>query len=209
MRRSGIVHRPGMANELMQELAPLLAADGIDLNAPLTVDLATLNEAIGRAVERSNFERFVAVGENRTYALTVLRLTAEALAEGSMHVVEVVVHGLEPEPGDGGKPSIAQVIGVSLGMLDTWHRDPSIATVIAKARPPKWNRQANSAAADVLALARKRRAFDSIAALHGKHNGLAILEGGVLAVAGTVHAWAAAENKSVRDMVAAVLVEPE
>lgn len=54
--------------------------------------------------------------------------------------------------------------------------------LFGKARPRKWNRQAASAAADVLAVARKGRAFDSIGAVHAKHSGLAILQGGVLAV---------------------------
>lgn len=206
-RRAGVVDKPGMADELMRELAPLLAAEGIDLNDPSTVDIATLDEAMGRAVERRNFELFVAVGETREYALTVLRMTSEALAEGSVHLVEVVIRGLEPEPEEAGKPSIAQMIGVSLGMLDTRHSDASLAGVVAGSRVPKWNSRARSAATDILSLARKGHAFDSIGTLHRNHSGLVILEGGVIAVAGTVQAWAAAENQSVRDRASAVLAE--
>ena len=32
MAQAGIVHKPGMAEELLSQLAPLLAADGIDLD---------------------------------------------------------------------------------------------------------------------------------------------------------------------------------
>lgn len=196
-----------MADDLLREVAPLLAAEGIYLDDPSTYDLATVNEALGRAVDRRNFERFVAVGETRAYALTVLRLTSEALAEGSLNLVEVIIRGLEPEPEEAGKPSIAQAIGVSLGLLDTWHSDPDVAGFLVSARVPKWNARGRSAATDVLALAGKGRAFDAIGTLHRKHSGLAILEGGVLAVAGTLQAWAAAEHKSVRDLAASALIE--
>lgn len=206
-RRAGVVHSPGMADELMLEIAPLLAAEGIDLSDPSTLDLATINEALGRAVERRNFELFVATGETRAYALTVLRMTSEALAEGSIQLVEAAIRGLESNPEEVGKPSIAQVIGVSLGMLDIWHGDSSLAGVLARTRVPKWNSRARSAATDVLSLARTGRAFDAIGALHRKHSGLALLEGGMITVAATIQAWAAAEDQSVRDRALLVLAK--
>ncbi|HOA28237.1 MAG TPA: hypothetical protein PKG51_12060, partial [Arachnia sp.] len=55
MARAGIVHKPGMAEELLSQLAPLLAADGIDLdNLAEDVDLDTLNAALGSAVDKRN-----------------------------------------------------------------------------------------------------------------------------------------------------------
>jgi hypothetical protein len=51
---------PGMAQEMLREMAPLLAEEGIDLdNVP---DLETLNRAMARAVERRNLELFSPVG---------------------------------------------------------------------------------------------------------------------------------------------------
>ncbi len=45
-----VEHRPGMADELLRELAPLLAEDGIDLGDPDQVpDLQTLQAAMQRA----------------------------------------------------------------------------------------------------------------------------------------------------------------
>ena len=206
---TGVVHSPGMADELLKEVAPLLAAEGIDLDDPSSYDLATVSAALARAVERRNFDRFTAFGETRADALTALRLTSEAFAAGSMHLVEAVVYGVEPEPTEPGKASVAQVIGVCLGMLDTWHSDSTLSGSLARARMPKWNSRARAAATDILALARKGRAFDSIGTLHRRHSGLAILEGGVLAVAGTLEAWAASENQSVRNLGAAVLATSE
>ena len=198
-----------MADELLKEVAPLLAAEGIDLNDPSSYDLATFNAALTRAVERKNFELFTAFGKTRADALTVLRLASDAFAEGNVALVEAVVYGVEPEPTEPGKASVAQVIGVSLGMLDTWHSDSTLSGSFARARLPKWNSRARAAGTDILALARKGRAFDAIGTLHRRHSGLAILEGGVLTVAGTLEAWAASENQSVRDLGAAVLAAPE
>ena len=49
LNRAGITHRPGMADEFLQEIGPLLAADGIDMDNPnQDMDLDDLNE-IGRA----------------------------------------------------------------------------------------------------------------------------------------------------------------
>ena len=57
MAEKGVVHRPGVAAEIMQGLAPLLAAEGIDLENPdEDVDLDTLNAALARATEQYNLE---------------------------------------------------------------------------------------------------------------------------------------------------------
>jgi hypothetical protein len=59
-----IRHQPGIAADLMRELAPLLAAEGIDLNAAL--DLETLQAALDRAIERRNVALFTPVGKPAT-----------------------------------------------------------------------------------------------------------------------------------------------
>ena len=161
----------------MSEIAPLLAEDGIDVDKLAAPDLDTLNAAIGRAVEpssrraveRRNFERFTPIGQNRTAAQTILRLSAEAISDGHPDLARVVIHGLEPEP-DGNKPSIAQVIGVSTGVLDTWHTDPHLRAALHGTRIPVWEKHARTAGTDILALARKGRAFDSIGGLHRQHD---------------------------------------
>jgi len=46
-----IQHKPGLANEMLRELAPLLAEEGIDVDDIDVPDLETLQAAMNRAVE--------------------------------------------------------------------------------------------------------------------------------------------------------------
>ena len=54
MAAAGVVHKPGIAQEALRDLAPFLAEDGIDLSDPGTADLETLNAALARATSRYN-----------------------------------------------------------------------------------------------------------------------------------------------------------
>jgi hypothetical protein len=54
--------KPGMADELLRELAPLLAEEGIDVSNIDVPDLDTLRQALNRAVERHNMAMFTPVG---------------------------------------------------------------------------------------------------------------------------------------------------
>ena len=74
---------PGLANETLRELAPLLAEDGIDVDNIDVPDLNTLQAALNRAVERHNMARFTPVGQARELAITMLRLVIEAITEGN------------------------------------------------------------------------------------------------------------------------------
>jgi hypothetical protein len=204
MYDAGVVHKPGLAAELLQEIGPLLAEDGFDIDNLETTDLDTLNLALGRAIERRNFERFVPVGQTRAMALTALRLTAEAISENESALAKALIHSIQPEPDDG-MPSIAQTIGVSLGVLDTWHTDPQLRHAVQRTRMPVWEKHARTAGTDILALARKGRAFDSISGLHAHHNGLTILHGSILAVTGTLQTWATHEHTTVRELSTRVL----
>ncbi len=205
---AGITHRPGMADDLLTEMAPLLAAEGIDLNDPSTFDMESLNAALGRAIERTNMERFTPFGVTRANTLAVLRLTSEAISEGNVQIAEVVIRGIEPEPKTPDKPSVAHVIGVSLGLLDTWHGDPGLSQSLTRVRVPKWPSRPRAAATDMIALAQKGRAFESVGALHRRFDGLTILEGSILAVTGTLQTWAASTNQSVRELGLTALAEP-
>ncbi len=65
-----IQFKPGLANEMLRELAPPLAEEGIDVDNIDVPDLATLQAAMNRAVERSNMAWFTPVGQARDYAVT-------------------------------------------------------------------------------------------------------------------------------------------
>jgi hypothetical protein len=94
---------------------------------------------------------------------------------------------------------------VSAGVADSWHGDQKLMDALARMVIPQWDDRGRVAAAEILALARKGRAFDSIGVLHRRHSGLAILEGGALVVAGSVIAVAKAQDRDVRAVAADLL----
>jgi len=78
--------KPGMANEMLRELAPLLAEEGIDLDDMAVADVETLQRALNRAVERHNLALFTPVGDTRELAVAALRLIVEAPGSDSARV---------------------------------------------------------------------------------------------------------------------------
>src|SRR5512135_622605 len=70
---------PGLADDLLGELAPLLAEEGIDVDHIDVPDLQTLQAAMNRAVERLNMTRFTPVGPARDLAVAALRRAVAAL----------------------------------------------------------------------------------------------------------------------------------
>src|SRR5947207_8387657 len=74
--------KPGMANELLQQLAPLLAEEGIDVKNIDASDPGSLQQALNRAIERHNMAMFTPVGHARELAAVTMRLAAEAIAGG-------------------------------------------------------------------------------------------------------------------------------
>ena len=83
--------RPGLANETLHELAPLLAEEGIDVDNIDVPDLDTLQHAMNRAVERHNMARFTPVGPARDLAVAALRLVVEAIADDDTAVAAAVL----------------------------------------------------------------------------------------------------------------------
>ena len=112
----------------------------------------------------------------------------------------MTVNAVTPDPGDDGRPSVAHIIGLSVGLLDSWHTDPKRRTVSAPPMIPGWHPTARKAATDIIALARKGRAFDALSALHTTYTGHALLHGSVLAVAATLIAQANTEQCTVHDL---------
>lgn len=51
---AGVVHKPGMARDVLRDLAPFLAEEGVDLDRPVVPDLETLNAALARATASDN-----------------------------------------------------------------------------------------------------------------------------------------------------------
>ncbi len=115
-----IQFKPGMANELMAELAPLLAEEGIDVNNLDVDDIDTLQQAMNRAIERRNMELFTPVGEVRQIAVVTLWLIVEAILDGDSQLAGAIIDQIQPESPDNAVATVASCIGICLGLLDEW-----------------------------------------------------------------------------------------
>ncbi len=192
--------KPGLAGDMLRELAPLLPEEGIDLDGVDVPDLQTLQAAMNRAVERLNMTRFTPVGRARDLAVAALRQAVEALAEDDTEQATAVLEQVQPEsPGDRAA-TVSGCIGVALGLLDDWLAgdEPSApAGMSYRVELPAGHWLGERAATDILALARKGRAFRSLDTLIVKQGGQNVLYGSVLTLAAAVRTWAADTNTSV------------
>ena len=118
--RPEIQFKPGMADELLHELAPLLAGEGIDADNIDVPDLDTLQRALGRAVERHNMAMFTPIGQARELAAVTMRLTAEAIADGDTPLAASILDQAQPESPDGSSATVSACVGLALGLLDRW-----------------------------------------------------------------------------------------
>jgi hypothetical protein len=116
-----IQHRPGLAKDMLRELAPLLAEEGIDVDNIDVPDLETLQAAMNRAVERHNMALFTPIGQAHEYAVTTLRLVVEAVADNDTALAAAILDSVPPEaPPDGKSATVAGCTGIALGLLDEW-----------------------------------------------------------------------------------------
>lgn len=210
LARQGIRHQPGMSAELLEQLGPLLKAEGVDLDDPDNPpDLETLNAAMAVAVERHNMHLHTPVGRHRDLALAMLREIAVAIAEGDSDTAVDLFDSIQPEETDV-RPAASHVIGVSLGLLDEWFADQSIQRDVLRATVPKlFSKPSRNVARDLLSLAIKGRATGSLDQLIRRNGGLVVAEAGVLAVAGVLIARAKASDLSVAELGAKVLTAIE
>jgi hypothetical protein len=184
--------RPGAAQELLHELAPLLAEEGIDAGNIDVPDLETLQQAMARAVERRNMALFTPVGQARELAAATLRLAVEAISDGDAGLAAATLDQAEPESPDNSAPTVAGCIGVALGLLDNWlsgHDPGAPASLGQQARLPAGHWTGERAATDILALARKGRAFRALNTLIARQGGQHVLYGSALALTAAVQAW--------------------
>ena len=187
-----IEFKPGIANEMLRELAPLLAEEGIDVDNIDVPDIETLQRAMNRAVDRHNMGRFTPVGETRELAAATLRLVVEALAEDDTTVASAVLDQVQPESPDNSAPTVSACIGITLGLLDDWlgGLDPTAPTRLAdRVRLPKGHWLGERAARDIIALAHSGRAFRSLGPLIARQGGQHVLYGSALALTAAIRTW--------------------
>lgn len=198
-----IQFKPGMANELLRELAPLLAEEGIDVDNIDVPDLETLQAALNRAVERQNLALFTPVGQTRELAVTTLRLVVQAVADDDTQLAGAILAQVQPESPDNTVATVASCIGVALGLLDDWlpGNNPQPPSGLGqRVRLPAGHWRGERAAADILALAGKGRAFRSLHTLIVKQGGESDLYGSALALAAATTTWAALSDTPVEDI---------
>jgi hypothetical protein len=195
--------KPGMAQELLRELAPLLAEEGIDVDNIDVPDVQTLQRALNRAMDRHNMSLFTPVGHTRELAAATLRLAAEAIADGDTALAAAILDQARAESPDGSAPTVAACTGVALGLLDQWlagHDTDAPAGLAAITRLPAGNWTGERAATDILVLARKGRAFASLGTLIARQGGKHLLYGSALTLAAALQAWAARTDTPVSDL---------
>jgi hypothetical protein len=195
--------KPGLANETLRELAPLLAEEGIDVDNIDVPDMATLQAAFNRAVERHNMARFTPVGHARDLAVTTLRLAIDAITTGDTTLAAAILDQAQPESPDTTAPTVAGCIGVALGLLDDWlsGADPNAPPGLGQStRLPAGHWRGERAATDILVLARKRRAFAALDTLIARQGGEHVLYGSTLTLAAAILAWAAQTDTPISDL---------
>ena len=203
-----IQFKPGMANELLQELAPLLAEEGIDVNNIDVPDLDTLQQALNRAIERRNMAIFTPVGHARELVAVTMRLAAEAIADGDTTLAAGILDQAQPESPDDSAATVAGCTGLALGLLDQWlsgHDTSAPAGLARLTRLPAGHWTGERAATDILTLARKGRAFGSLDSLIARQGGQHVLYGSALVLAAALQAWARHAETPLIDLARSVV----
>lgn len=195
-----------MADELMRELAPLLAEDGVDINDVSDID--ALNRAIQKATERRNLELFTPVGARRDQATALLMLVVAAIADDRTELAGRLIDSAQPESPGNTAAEVSSCIGMALGLLDDWlsGQHPDAPSDLADTvRLPAGHWFGERAAVNVLALARKGRAFGSLGSLITKQGSHQVQAGSALALAGAVIAWSRSSGTPVGKLLPTVI----
>ena len=198
-----IQFKPGIADEMLRELAPLLAEEGIDVDHIDVPDLDNLQAAMNRAVERHNMARFTPVGPARELVVTTLRLVIDAMADGDTALAGSILQQVQPDSPDNTVATVAGCIGLTLGLLDDWltGNDPQAPKNLGQqVRLPAGHWLGERAANDILVLARKGRAYRSLHTLITQQGGEHVLYGSALALAATTQTWATATDTPVAEI---------
>jgi hypothetical protein len=191
----------GLANDMLAELAPLLADEGIDVNNLDHYDLDQLQQALNRAVERRNLELFSPVGAARTLAVNLLKAVVAAVVAGDSRRAGQLLEQVQPESPDNSAATVASCIGIALGLLDDTLTAPDTPAVSLPAG--HWNGE--RAATDILVLAHNGKAFRTLDRLLIRQGGHQVLYGSALALAATITATAAATNTPPKDIAETII----
>jgi hypothetical protein len=186
----------------MQELAPFLAEEGIDLETS-DVDFEELQQALNRAVAKRNLALFTPVGRARELAVEVLRHAVDALVQRRPNDALSLLNEAVAESADGSAAEVSSCIGTALRLLDTYLRpDGGTAPPGLRLAPASSRWPGSSAVNDLIYRARTGRAFDSLDDLSVRYGGLTIHHGCASALAVVFRAWAIHTGIPAPDLVA-------
>lgn len=190
----------------MRDLAPLLAEDGIDIND--VSDMGVLNRALQKATERRNLELFTPVGARRDQAIALLMLVVAAIADNQTELAGRLLDRAQPESPDNTAAEVSSCMGMALGLLDDWlsgqHPDAP-KNLVDDVRLPVGHWFGERAAVNVLALARKGRAFGSLGSLITRQGSHQLLAGSALALAAVILAWSRSSGTPIGKLLLAVI----
>lgn len=196
---------PASEEQMLAELAPLLAAQGIELNDGVSPGIEAVAEALAQAVARDKLAVLTPRGAQRERALAVLRRFTETLAAEGEQAARTVLTDVPAEP-RGDAPAVAHVIGVAMSTLDEWYADAQLQGALVVVPVLAWaHRPGRAMAGDVLGLARRARAFGALGGLRRRHDGPTILEAAALAIASTAAAWAERDGVALESLLGRVM----
>ncbi len=192
-----IRHRVGADAELMEQLAPLLAAEGIDIENLADADPDELNEALTRAVERHNMEISTPVGDQRARAINTLRELVIALHTENVAEAQHLFGSIGPVP-TRHRPSSGHLTGVTMESLDIIYRNAALHPALQVVEIPKVDPNTKAAAEEILELAANGTAFRSLDTLLTNHGGFEVARAGLYLLAATLRAIATHQNATFR-----------
>lgn len=118
-----------------------------------------------------------------------------------------LVDAVEIKPQNSDHASVAQVIGVGLGRLDTWYSDSALQAVVTGTRVTHADDDLTNATTNMIAAARNNCTFDSIEALLLQHGAMSVMVATIFAVAATLESWAEHDGVPVKELTATVLLD--
>ncbi|CAM5531629.1 hypothetical protein LSHI6S_00030 [Leifsonia shinshuensis] len=192
-----MVRAPGLADDLLQQLAPLLAESGIDLTTG-SHTIEEVNAALAAATERHNLILTTPVGKSLTATFETIAIAVDQISYGDIDAFIEEASSLHPDE----EPTPAQVIGVCLGRLDDWYTNPETSEKLAEIDLSKWQAEDRQTVAAILELARQGRAFASYRELLLEHGGgERVLLTSLVAVAQSLFAWCEHDGVELDDLV--------
>lgn len=151
---------PEVIDEVLEELKPLLAAEGLDIHNLSNVDPDELHAAMTRAIEHHQLEAHTPIGDARAMTIDTVRDLSEALHHQRTAQAEQILGSLRLEPAPN-LPSRSHVLGLIMEALDSIYTNTKMRTALGIVRLPELADSTRAAAQDIQASAMQRQAFNS------------------------------------------------